>query len=92
MGVDTSRWSHLSDLVRRSIGALACFFLKSCSPNNYSVTICTYMYCQYNESVLSRKEQLVIIINAIQNFVYTLFTFTFAKRRIASPRTHSREF
>ena len=26
MGVDTSRWAHLTDFVGHSIGALSCFF------------------------------------------------------------------
>ena len=50
-------------------------FFSSFSSPNYA------MHCRYNESE-HRKEQLATRINTIPQQIWTLFTFSFAKRRI----------
>ena len=68
IGVDTSRWSHLTLFVDHSIGALACFFVNS--GNNKRILLVTHLrhaykcIVNYNES-RHRKEQLATRINTI---------------------------
>ena len=80
----TSRWSLLANFVGHSLGVLSFFFLLSCSPN-YAITLCKINVLSNTMKVYNERNRLQLELILYSKHILTLFTFTFAKRRIRPP-------